>query len=516
MDISNISNLVPLPSQLQSSRYCVFLTGSSLLEHERGSSFAPTVLSKVLAAHVNAGAATSQQAAAAHGEVSLQGASHSYNSHPAALDASLHLGACLAGTDSGTVTVRVPSALAAFWADGNKLVQPWATAGDVSLQPGDSALSSYWLASPGSAASMRELLAKPMARAPSAAPETAVQERASMLYTLHWKAAEAAQAGPLSVGRPRSMRRALKWRTFGQSADSLSLGNSSPGQATVTSLARIQLVLAGRQGRSAGLQLHTSGVVSSRPGKPGRLDDAVTAAGASGLLKTASQENPALKWQAYATSAFASTPSTFAQAAAGSDAFGIKTSDGVAYLPQLLPNKPISAALSAAPTSGHPGSILISGGLGDIGSMLAAWAGHNLAVHVHLLGRTGHVQRALRAAVAAMPHVTVTRCDVASAEETHALAPGGPLRQIWHAGGLLQDGTLLKQTAAMMRAAAAPKLAGAQNLAAAAAGSPLEHVALFSSTAALLGPAGQGNYAAANAQLNAWAQHTQVTGDFAG
>lgn len=492
------------------------LTGPSLLGHKSGSRAVPTGPSHALAAHSNAWAATSQQAAAAHGKVSLQGANNSYNAHPATLDASLHLGACLAATDSGRVTVRVPSALAAFWADRNNPAQSWATAGDASLQPGDSALSSYWLASPGGipgSSSMRELLAKPLTRAPSAASENAALPRANMLYTLHWKATEAAQSGPLSTVRPRPLRRTLNWRTTGHPADSLLLGGSGPEKASMASLARIQQVLTGHTGRSAGLQLRASSLITSGPGKPGRLNDAVTAGGASGLLRTAAQESPALKWQVYATSAFASRPFTFAEAAAGADAFGMHATDGVAFLPQLLPTKPTSTAAGVAPFSGHAGSILISGGLGDIGAMLAAWAGHNLGLHVHLLGRTGHVQLALRAAVAGLPHVTVTRCDVASAEETRALTPGGPLRQIWHAGGLLQDGTLPKQTAAMMRAVAAPKLPGAQNLAAAAAGSPLEHVALFSSTAALLGPAGQGNYAAANAQLNAWAQHTQATGD---
>ena len=58
----------------------------------------------------------------------------------------------------------------------------------------------------------------------------------------------------------------------------------------------------------------------------------------------------------------------------------------------------------------------------------------------------------------------------------------------------------------------APKAAGTHNLLAAAAATPLDSVALFSSIAALLGNAGQSNYAAANALLDARASaaHAQV------
>ena len=450
--------------------------------------------------------------------------------HPATLDASLHLGALLAATDTiksseqstaSTITVRVPSALAAFWTPGGVgQVQSWATAGDVSLQPDDSALSSYWLASLGGrpgGASMQQLLAKPMTGAPRAAPKTVARERTEMLYTLHWKAAEAAPAGAAPAPLARHRRHVLSWRTIGRpaanmSAESLLLGSKSGsgvGGMNSAGLARIQQVVAGRSCEAAGLQLSNLGVISAGPGKPGRLSSATAAAGASGLLRTAAQEYPAMMWQAQASDALASRHSA---AAAGTDAFGVRLTDGVTFLPQMLPSEPRTAANDSAPFMGHSGSVVISGGLGDIGAMLGVWAGQDPGLHVHLLGRSGHVQPALTATIAAMPLVTISRCDVGTREETRSLDVQGPLRQIWHAGGILQDGTLPKQTAAMMRAAAAPKLPGVLNLMAMVQGSPLENVALFSSTAALLGPAGQGNYAAANAQLNAWAQHAQATG----
>jgi KR domain len=61
----------------------------------------------------------------------------------------------------------------------------------------------------------------------------------------------------------------------------------------------------------------------------------------------------------------------------------------------------------------------------------------------------------------------------------------------------------------------APKAAGTRNLLAAAAATPLGCVALFSSIAALLGNAGQANYAAANAVLDgcAFSGHAQVSSE---
>jgi myxalamid-type polyketide synthase MxaB len=89
---------------------------------------------------------------------------------------------------------------------------------------------------------------------------------------------------------------------------------------------------------------------------------------------------------------------------------------------------------------------------------------------------------------------------------------GGPLRGIVHAAGVLDDGILEKQTADRFARVMAPKVRGAWELHLQTQTLPLDFFVCFSSLASLLGSAGQGNYAAANAFLDALAHHRRARG----
>jgi thioesterase domain-containing protein/acyl carrier protein len=86
-----------------------------------------------------------------------------------------------------------------------------------------------------------------------------------------------------------------------------------------------------------------------------------------------------------------------------------------------------------------------------------------------------------------------------------------PLRGIVHAAGILDDGTLLKQSLERINAVMAPK-AGAWHLHTLTRDASLDFFVLFSSVASTLGSPGQSNYGAANAFLDALVHHRKAHG----
>jgi acyl carrier protein len=81
-----------------------------------------------------------------------------------------------------------------------------------------------------------------------------------------------------------------------------------------------------------------------------------------------------------------------------------------------------------------------------------------------------------------------------------------------HAAGVLEDGVLLQQEWLRFRRVFDAKIAGAWNLHLASQTLDLDFFVLYSSLASLLGSAGQGNYAAANAFLDALARERRRQG----
>ena len=110
--------------------------------------------------------------------------------------------------------------------------------------------------------------------------------------------------------------------------------------------------------------------------------------------------------------------------------------------------------------------------------------------------------------------VVAAQADVARAEELAAVLAEmkSPLRGVVHAAGVLDDGVLAQQSWERFQTVLAPKVQGAWNLHRLTREVPLDFFVLFSSSAALLGSPGQGSYAAANAFLDALAQHRRGLG----
>ncbi len=109
------------------------------------------------------------------------------------------------------------------------------------------------------------------------------------------------------------------------------------------------------------------------------------------------------------------------------------------------------------------------------------------------------------------------RADVAKAADVEGallyLDENMPrLRGIIHAAGVLEDRTLQEMSEEQFVRAIRPKILGGWNLHVATRGMPLDFFVLYSSAAGILGPPGQGNYAAANTFLDALA-HARAAHD---
>ncbi|MGB9222525.1 SDR family NAD(P)-dependent oxidoreductase, partial [Mycobacterium sp.] len=166
-------------------------------------------------------------------------------------------------------------------------------------------------------------------------------------------------------------------------------------------------------------------------------------------------------------------------------------------------------------------TVLITGGTGMAGGALARHLVARYGVaHVVLVSRTGERAPGGAELVADLRHggaqVSVLACDVADREAAAALIAqppsGPPLRGVFHAAGVLDDGLIASLTPDRVDAVLRAKIDGAWNLHTLTADLDLSEFVLFSSMAGILGTPGQANYAAANSFLDGLAAHRRSQG----
>jgi acyl transferase domain-containing protein/acyl carrier protein len=163
---------------------------------------------------------------------------------------------------------------------------------------------------------------------------------------------------------------------------------------------------------------------------------------------------------------------------------------------------------------------LITGGLGGLGLTTAQWMVEQGARHLVLLGRSApsqSTQRELDGIRQTGASVLVLQADVSRFDDLARvfaeISQTMPrLAGIVHAAGTLEDGILTQLDQSRFRKATAPKMAGAWNLHLLTREQPLEFFVMYSSAASVLGAPGQGNYAAANAFLDALAHYRRAQG----
>jgi acyl transferase domain-containing protein/acyl carrier protein len=182
---------------------------------------------------------------------------------------------------------------------------------------------------------------------------------------------------------------------------------------------------------------------------------------------------------------------------------------------------PVVRARTTTPLCSKKATYLVSGGLSGLGLAVAQWLVQQGARHLVLVGRRGvasaEAEEAIRRMSAAGVRVHVAQTDVSQADQVHALVEEirgtmPPLRGIFHAAMVLDDGFVLQLTEPRFTRVMAPKVAGTWNLHAATLGAPLDYFVMFSSISSVTGAPGQGNYCAANAFLDAFAHYRRGRG----
>ncbi|MFJ2444616.1 type I polyketide synthase, partial [Streptomyces sp. NPDC087658] len=207
--------------------------------------------------------------------------------------------------------------------------------------------------------------------------------------------------------------------------------------------------------------------------------------------------------------------------AAGEDQVAVRAA-GV-FVRRMVPAPVASSSAGAAEWSWRSGgTVLVTGGTGGLGAEVARWLASEGVEHLLLVSRRGPQAPGAVALWSELEHlgcdVSIVAADVsdrsALAEALAGIPEKFPLRGVVHTAGVLDDGVIEALSPERFAGVWAAKVDAAVHLddLTAELAEPLSLFVAFSSVSGSWGSEGQGNYAAANAALEALVERRRARG----
>ncbi|MFI6150953.1 SDR family NAD(P)-dependent oxidoreductase, partial [Streptomyces sp. NPDC051109] len=196
---------------------------------------------------------------------------------------------------------------------------------------------------------------------------------------------------------------------------------------------------------------------------------------------------------------------------------------GEAFHAARLQRVPVAAEPLPSSTFGARGTVLLTGATGTLGRLVTRHLVTEYGVQRLLLTSRRGIEapgaaELVEELTARGVHIEVAACDAADrdalAKVLASVPAGHPLTGVVHLAGMLDDGVITALTPERVDAVLRPKVDAALNLheLTQEIGAELDAFVLFSSAAGTFGTPGQGNYAAANAFLDALAARRRAQG----